>query len=72
MVTLAITEPVLAGIIVSLINKFVLNNFSLFSCCKNTFYEEIDYTDLSECSPNHGANIATISSDYNAIHCHYN
>jgi len=69
MVTLAITEPVLAGIIVSLINKFVLNNFSLFSCCKNTFYEEIDYTDLSDCSPSrNGANIATID---NAIHCYH-
>ena len=69
---LSISEPVLAGIIVSLINKFVLNNFSLFSCCKNTFYGEIDYTDLSECEDQHGANIATISSDYNAIHSHHN
>jgi hypothetical protein len=63
----SISEPVLAGIIVSLINKFVLNNFSLFNCCKNTFYEEIDYTDLSECE-DHASNITAVND---AIHSHY-
>ena len=60
-----ITEPVIAGIIVSLLNKLVLNNFNLFNCCKDTFYE-IDI----ESDGDNGAENSTINYIHHPVHVH--
>ena len=33
-----ILEPITAGIIVSMINRYVLSNLNLYSCCQEAFY----------------------------------
>jgi hypothetical protein len=46
---LSMLEPIAAGVIVALINKMIISNNSLWSCCQNNFYEtfEIDRDDIS-------------------------
>jgi hypothetical protein len=34
-----VMEPIVAGLIVSLINRYIIGNMSLFSCCQDTFYD---------------------------------
>ena len=60
-----ITEPIIAGIIVSLLNKVVLNKFNLFNCCKDTFYE-IDI----ESDEDNGPENATINYIHHPVHVH--
>ena len=60
-----ITEPVIAGIIVSLLNKFVLNNFNLFNCCKDTFYQiEV------ETSEDNAPENTSITYTHHPVHVH--
>ena len=43
----AIAEPIVAGLIVALINKYVISNPGLFSCCSAPATIR---TDVEECS----------------------
>ena len=51
-------EPLAAGIVVSLINKFVINNQSLLSCCQRECCEEGEDVDARHAAEN-GINMTT-------------
>ncbi len=46
MPAIAIAEPIVAGLIVALHNRYVINNPSLFSCCSAPTINK----DVEECS----------------------
>ena len=67
---LAILEPVFAGIMVSLINKYVLNNLGWWSSCSA---EElvVDEHDLEEDERGTASSTNTTISDADIhVHCH--
>ena len=61
--TTAILEATTAGDIVSIINRFLLNNFNRFNCCRDTFYEiEI------ESGEDNGPENSTINYIHHPVH----
>ena len=66
---LAILEPVCAGIMVSLINKYVLNNLGWWSLC--SVEEVVDEHDLEEDERGTWSSTNTTISDADIhVHCH--
>jgi hypothetical protein len=52
-----VMEPIVAGLIVSLINRYIIGNMILFSCCQNTFYEvEVEVESDNDTNNNSGEN----------------
>jgi hypothetical protein len=52
-----VMEPIIAGLIVSLINRYIIGNMSLFSCCQDTFYEvEVETDETNDINNNSGEN----------------
>ena len=84
MVTLPpqITEsfvPIAAGLIISLVNKYILNNPKLDTCCKSVEPEEVDSESESDgitktemsASLSRTSAIATATSPSHPIHYHH-
>ena len=66
---LAILEPVFAGIMVSLINKYVLNNLGWCPSC--SVEEVVDEHDLEEDERGTWSSTITTISDADIhVHCH--
>lgn len=59
----SIMEPIAAGIIVALFNKFVINHHWSFSACSEATHETTHEDDSSTTT--------TINSDVGHIHMHY-
>ena len=61
-----LVEPITAGIVVSLINRYVIGNFELFSCCQGVFYTvEVQTDDGEDVIENSSVNVAI-----NGVHSH--
>jgi hypothetical protein len=69
-----VMEPIIAGLIVSLINRYIIGNMSLFSCCQATFYDLEVETDGSDDINNNSGENTTIYAvhGYAAAHVAHN
>ncbi len=57
-----IAEPIIAGIIVSLINRYVFGNQNLMNCCQSTVYQ------VSETIDDNSSENSAINAD---VHVHH-
>ena len=60
-------EPVVMGVVVSLINKFIINNQSLLKCCQEKCCCEKEEIDARHNAEN-GINTATTIDGYTSSH----
>jgi len=67
---IAIVEPVFAGIIVSLINRYVLSGSGVSWLRQSCSAEEVRENDDEEEMEQQASNITTISDASVHVHCH--
>ena len=60
-------EPIVMGVVVSLINKFIINNQSLLKCCQEKCCCEKEEIDARHNTEN-GINTATTIEGYTSSH----